>query len=107
MTVAIRNMRLSSQVAARPIAWGKLVARLERRGHVLHLGDLLLERHAADEVADAHLEWELLVLVGRRLRLHPPRVAERVAQQSGGEQHPLHAGFRSAGESASLPAKND
>ena len=81
---------------------------LDRGGHILHLRDLLLERHAADEVADPHLEWELLVLVARRLRLHPARVGERVAQHSGGgEQHPFHACFRSAGEKRSLAAKND
>ena len=69
MTLAIRKMALSSHVAASPIACGNTVASperatpcsasfhqlyagtfkpLDRRRDVLHLRDLLLERHAGD-----------------------------------------------------------
>ena len=89
MTVAMLKIRLSSHVAAMPIACGNTVASpdardavqrfvppvvgrhaesIDRRRDVLHLLDLLLERHAADEIVDARLERKRLILVGQRLR---------------------------------------
>src|SRR6266568_3669021 len=58
MTVAMRNTRLSSHVAAQP---------LDRRRAVHQLRDLLLERHAPHEVSGALFERQAQILPRRSL----------------------------------------
>src|SRR5262249_40142288 len=40
---------------------------VDRGRDVLHLLDFFLQRHPADEIAGARLEWERLILIGQRL----------------------------------------